>query len=216
MTSIGDHRMAPGKVGLVLHKAAFYDFGVWLMLLGRERAFREEMLRPARLARSESVLDVGCGTGGLALAAKRQVGAEGRVTGVDPSLEMLARAEKKARKAGLDIVFKQAAAQALPFVDAQFDVVCSTLMLHHLPRQARGEFAREARRVLRPGGRVLAIDFAAPEAGRHRVLPGLHRHGHVKPGHIAAILEEAGLKVVDSGVTTRGLQFALATKLDAG
>ena len=118
------HSKAPG---LVLRHAELYDFTVWLMTLGRERAFREKILRLARLRPDESVLDVGCGTGSLAIAARRHVGPKGVVKGIDASPEMLARAERKARRAGAVVAFTQAAAQALPFADAEFDVVFSTV-----------------------------------------------------------------------------------------
>src|SRR5690348_17597469 len=88
-----------GAVGQLIHKAAGYDFLVWLMALGREGAFREKILRHARLAPGESVLDIGCGTGTVAIVAKRQVGPRGVVSGIDPSPEMLARARKKAAQA---------------------------------------------------------------------------------------------------------------------
>ena len=218
MTSIRDHKMPHGAAGLVLHQAALYDLTVWLMLLGGERAFRNKLLEPARLARGESVLDVGCGTGSLALAAKRQVGPDGRVVGIDASADMLARAARKAEKSGLEIAFKQAAAQALPFPDTQFDVVCSSLMLHHLPRKDRAPCAREMARVLRRGGRLLVVEFAPPaqQGTRRPLLPGFHRHGHVKLEHIVALLEDAGLKVRDRGAIKRNLHFALATKFEAG
>ena len=57
-------------LGAVLHAAAQYDLTVWLATLGRERAFREKILRLARLQPGQTVLDVGCGTGTLAIAAK--------------------------------------------------------------------------------------------------------------------------------------------------
>jgi ubiquinone/menaquinone biosynthesis C-methylase UbiE len=123
---------------------------VWLFTLGRERAFREQILGFANLAPGEAVLDVGCGTGSLAIAAKRHVGPTGAVYGIDASPEMLARAGKKAVKIGLDVVFRNGAAQALPFADGQFDAVLSTLLLHHLPRTARQQCASEMRRVLNP------------------------------------------------------------------
>src|SRR5215469_4510362 len=106
-----------GKVGLVLHNAAFYDLTVWLMTLGRERRFREQLLDLAHIVSGESILDVGCGTGSLAIAAMRRVGASGRVCGVDASSEMLARAEKKAHSAGVCAEFRQAPVQSLPFSD---------------------------------------------------------------------------------------------------
>jgi ubiquinone/menaquinone biosynthesis C-methylase UbiE len=198
---------------LVLHQAVRYDLMVWLITFGRERAFREAMLRPARLQPGESVLDVGCGTGSLAIAAKRHVGSAGTVNGIDASPEMIARAHRKAARAGVDVVFRNAAAQTLPFGDAQFDAVLTTLVLHHLPRKAREQSAKEIRRVLKPSGRVLAVDFAAPTEKERRPVfhRHRHRHGHVDVAEIGALLSGTGFAVVDSGgVGFRELQFVLA------
>src|SRR5206468_9540093 len=126
MTKSADQNATPSTKGAVLHSAALYDLQVWLVTLGRERAFREKILRLARLEPGESVLDVGCGTGTLAIAAKRHVGPTGSVYGIDASPEMIARASRKARKAGLEVLFKNAVAEALPFPDAHFDAVLTT------------------------------------------------------------------------------------------
>jgi ubiquinone/menaquinone biosynthesis C-methylase UbiE len=212
VTNVADRNVTPGTTGLVLHGAAVYDLTVWLMTLGRERAFREKILRLARLQLGESVLDVGCGTGTLAIAAQRHVGPTGTVYGIDASPEMIARADKKARKAGLDVTFRNGAAQALPFPDAQFDAVLNTLMLHHLPRKSRQQFACEIRRVLKPGGRVLTVDFAGSAREKRSLLGYFHRHGHVNLCDIIAVLSEAGLDNIESGaVGFRDLQFVLAT-----
>ena len=211
MTDVSGDDAMPRTAGLVLHRATAYDFFVWLMTGGREAAMRERILRLARLAPGEAVLDVGCGTGTLAIAAKRQVGAAGKVRGVDASPEMLARAMKKARRAREEVAFMQAPAQALPFPDASFDVALTSVMLHHLPRPARAQCAAEMRRVLKPGGRVLAVDFAMSQ--EQGLMAHLHqRHGHVKLDDIVALLGAAGLDVKESGpVGFRSLQFALAT-----
>ena len=171
------------------------------------------MLSFAHLQPGESVLDVGCGTGSLAIAAKRQVGSRGSVHGIEPSEEMIARARKKARNAGLEIAFQNAYAQSLPFPDGKFDVVLSTLMLHHLPRPARQELPAEIRRVLKPGGRVLVIDFGLESRQRKSIIDHFHRrHGSVDVREIAAVLTEAGLQVVESGpVGTRDLHYVVAT-----
>ncbi len=207
-----DRNLTPSTTGMVLHSAARYDLLVWLVTLGREREFREKVLRLARLEPGESVLDVGCGTGTLAIAAKRHVGPTGTVYGIDASPEMIARANKKASKAGIDVVFENGLAQALPFPDGQFDTVVSTLMLHHLPHTARQQCASEMRRVLRLGGRVLAVDFGSAARKTRRFLAHFHRsHGHVKLSDMIAVLSGAGLSLVDSGaVGIRDLQFVLA------
>jgi ubiquinone/menaquinone biosynthesis C-methylase UbiE len=207
----GDH--LPRTSGIVLHSPVLYDFTVWLVFLGKEHLFREKVLNLGRVVNDESVLDVGCGTGTLAIAAKKRVGAEGAVHGLDASIEMLASAEKKARKAGVEVFFKSGVAEALPFPDAQFNVVLSTVMLHHLPQKARLQCATEIRRVLKPEGRVLVVDFDGFSDQKRSILSHFHRpHGHVRAQDIVALLAEAGLKTIQSGpVGIRDLQFVLAT-----
>jgi ubiquinone/menaquinone biosynthesis C-methylase UbiE len=199
-------------VGAVLHSARRYDWIVQLRTLGRERQLRERMLSFARLEPGDRVLDVGCGTGTLAIAAKRQVGPTGTVCGIDPSPEMLARAQRKALRAGVEVKFDRATAQELPSPDAHFDVVLSTLMFHHLPRQAREDCAREMRRVVKPGGRILVVDFASMESTTRGLLAHFHRHGHTKPTAIIATLARAGLTDVESGsLGAHDLHFVLVT-----
>jgi ubiquinone/menaquinone biosynthesis C-methylase UbiE len=194
----------------VLHWAAGYDLLAWLLLLGRERAFRERLVRLARVEAGESVLDIGCGTGSLAIVAKRRVGPAGTVWGLDASTEMITRARKKARRAGVDVAFTNDVAEALPFPDNQFDAVLSTLMLHHLPREARHQCAREMRRVLKAGGRVLAVDFGNAR-GRKGLAEHFHRHGRIDLRDIIALLSNAGFEIVESGaVGVRDLNFVLA------
>ena len=201
----------PGTTGRVLHWAVGYDLLVWLLTRGHDRAFREKLVGLARLADGERVLDVGCGTGSLAIMARRRVGASGDVVGIDASPAMVARARSKTARAGIDVSFTHGVAEALPFPDARFDAVLSTMMLHHLPRNARQECAREIRRVLRPGGRVLVVDFGQAQDKRG-VLAHFHRHGHVDPRNIVSLLEDAGLRVTESGaVGISSLQFVLAT-----
>ncbi len=214
VTKTADGNVTPSTIGALLHSPGRYDLLVWLAMLGREGVFREKILRLARLQPGEAVLDVGCGTGTLAIAAKRQVGPTGIVHGIDASPEMLARAEKKARKASVEIVLRNAMAQALPFPDGQFDAVLSTIMLHHLPRKARQQCAAEMRRVLKPGGRVLAVEFGLAAREQKGLLAHFHRHGYVKLPDMIGLLSEAGLNSVESGaVGIRDLQFVLAKVL---
>lgn len=201
----------PTDRGSVLHSPHLYNLLVFVATRGRESAFRHKVIDLARLKPGESVLDVGCGTGTLAIAAKRRVGRDGKVFGIDASPEMIARAGKKARKTGLEIDFRNESIEALPFPDGQFDAVLNTVMLHHLPRKVREAGIREIRRVLKPGGRVLIVDFAGTER-QHGLLAHLHRrHGHVSAAEVTALLKGAGLNVIENGaVGVRDLHFALA------
>lgn len=209
---------APRTTGLVLHsEARYYDLMAWLLTFGRERALRERLVELARVAPGEAVLDVGCGTGTLAIAAKRRAGASGVVHGIDASPEMIERAQRKAAKKAAEVAFEIATVEALPFPDGSFDVVLSTLMLHHLPRAVREQCAREMRRVLKPGGRVLAVDFATPARERKGLFAHLHRHGHMELRDISGPLSDAGLDVVESGpVGLSDLHFCLATPSSPG
>ena len=95
------------------------------MTRGREQAFRAEQLDIAGVGEGQAVLDVGCGTGTLAIAAARRVGPRGSAIGVDPSPEMVARATGKARRAGVAVTFLPGAAQALPVADGASTSCCA-------------------------------------------------------------------------------------------
>jgi ubiquinone/menaquinone biosynthesis C-methylase UbiE len=193
----------------VVRWAAGYDVLLGVLTLGRERQFRARLLAPAQLEPGEAVLDVGCGTGTLAILAKRQVGERGTVAGIDASPEMIARARNKAGKARLAIQFEIAHAQALPFPDAHFDVVLCTVTLHHLRRANRTDAVLEMRRVLKPGGRLLLADFVF---GTKRTLAGyLHHHVGLKPNDLATLAADAGLRVAERGsVGMWDLQYVVA------
>lgn len=203
-------RTLPKTSGLILHGAAQYDLLLWLLTLGRERSFRERALALAHLTAGESVLDIGCGTGTLAITAMGLVGSAGRVCGIDAAPEMIARAGTKARKAGLEIDFRNALVESMPFPDGQFDVVLSTLMLHHLPSKLRTQCAAEVRRVMKPGGRLLAIDFGTAP-GKKGIVAHFHRHGHINLEEMATIFREAGLNVREKGKVGIGdLEYVVA------
>jgi len=195
----------------VVRWAARYDLLLTLITLGRESALRERLLDLARLAAGESVLDVGCGTGTLAIAAKRRVGPNGVVRGIDASAEMIARAAKKARRAKADVTFETAFVESLPLPDAQFDVVLSTVMLHHLRRAVREQSVGEMHRVLKPGGRLLVVDFGRIPSKRRGLMAHFHRHGGVDLSDLIGLSTAAELDIVESGEVGFGtLLFVLS------
>ena len=195
-----------------------YDVLVWVCTLGRDRRFRERIVQLAGLGPGDSVLDVGCGTGTLAIAAKARAVAGGDVCGVDPSPEMVTRARRKAVKAGVHVRFERATAEALPCLDGTFDLVLSTLMLHHLTDESRQQAVQEIARVLKPGGRFLAVDIGgATNAKRHGFPLRLLNHAHFDLDEVTPMLEGADFQIVERGplgsprvVGLSNLRFILA------
>ena len=183
-----------------------YDLMLWVASRGRERVFRERQVDLARIAPGEAVLDVGCGTGSLAIAAARRVGERGVVHGVDPSAELLARARKKARRAGVEVTFAVAAGEELPLPDASFDVVLSTLVFHHLSHDALRASVSEIRRVLKPGGRMLAVDIGGPQDDRRTLHCPRGINVPFDLDGIAARLPRLGLEELESGPVESGMK----------
>ena len=147
----------------VIRSPRYYDWLVRVLALGGERRFRRRTLDLANLQPGESVLDVGCGTGTLLIEAAKRVGAAGAAHGIEPSAEMVAHARRKASARGVTVNVQEGSADRLPYSDAAFDVVFSTLVLHHLPSPMQAEAIGEMRRVLRPGGRLVIVDMEDPK-----------------------------------------------------
>jgi SAM-dependent methyltransferase len=141
------------------------------------------------------VLDVGCGTGMLAIEVQRRVGSAGRVVGIDPASDQIARARAKAARRHLPVEFQIGVIEQLAFPDQTFDVVLSTLMMHHLPASLKRQGLAEIARVLKPGGRLVITDFkrkqerAGPAARFHAGGSSLHE--------LAALVSEAGFSQVE-------------------
>jgi ubiquinone/menaquinone biosynthesis C-methylase UbiE len=211
LTHAAEQSLVPNTNGNVLQWAFGYDLLVRLFWRGGEQVFREMALDLAGLQPGESVLDVGCGTGTLALAAKQHVGPQGVVCGIVASPEMIVWARKKARRNAIEVNFESAVVEKLPFADGTFDAAFSTLMLHHLGRKARQQCLCEIRRVLKPSGRVLAIDFGEPVRGGRSLLARLHCHGYIKFPDLMRMLNEAGFPTVETGsLGSRDLHYAKA------
>lgn len=193
------HESPAQTEGRLIRWASFYDASVKIMTLGQVRRLRTLTVEHTLLKPGESVLDVGCGPGGVTIPAKLRVGKNGRVAGIDPAPEMIAVARRKANRAGLEIDFRVGVIESLPFPDGTFDAVTSSLMMHHLPEHVQVKGLAEINRVLKPGGRLLIADMMRPSPSflkRFFTSLVLH-HGHSMQFGIedlSELLKEAGFK----------------------
>ena len=199
---------APPTTGHVLHMARWYDLLGHIISLGHDNAVREKLVDLAAPLPGETALDVGCGTGTLALAMESRQGTV-QVHGIDASPEMIDVAREKATKAGSQVDFQVALIEAIPFPDATFDLVTSSMMLHHLPDGLKRAGLAEIRRVLKPGGRFMAMDFAAQS---HSPLGHLlsifgHAHGESTIEKLTPMLRDAGFSVIE-GISTTHKNFS--------
>lgn len=134
-----------------------------VMRLLREDEFKGRLVDLAQIQSGHRILDVGCGTGTLALRIhQRQPGAE--VHGVDGDSKILEIARNKVAQARASVAFERAMAWELPYPDGTFDRVVSSLVFHHLVTDDKRRAAREILRVLRPGGTMLLADFGPPRS----------------------------------------------------
>jgi ubiquinone/menaquinone biosynthesis C-methylase UbiE len=164
-------------------------------LLGVDAA-RRQLLDQAELEPGHAVLDVGCGTGTLAVMIKRLYPTV-EVIGVDPDPRALQRARRKAERAQVSIRFDQGYADALAYPDRRFDRVFSSMMFHHLEPGDQEGMLLEIKRVLKPGGRLELLDFEGSDSPRHGGLSRLfHSHHRLQgnaPDRILTLMTRAGL-----------------------
>lgn len=154
-------------------------YDLFVKLLGGETA-RKTLLDQATIQPGFRVLDIGCGTGTLAILIKR-LHPLMDVVGLDPGPRELARAKQKARRAGISIPLNQGFADELPYKNASFDRVFSTFMFHHVPLDKQEKTLSEVRRVLTPGGCFHMLDFAGSEASCYGLLARrFHSSNHLK------------------------------------
>lgn len=166
----------------------------------REKEFKTRLLRQARLTPGQRVLDLGCGTGTLAIEAKlAQPGAE--VVGLDGDSEILERARAKADAAGVEVQFDEGFSADLSYEDDFFDVVLATLFFHHLTSNDKQATVREIARVLRPGGELHLADWGKPSDPlmtilfwQIRVFDGFEQTRVNVAGELPAIFAQGGLE----------------------
>ncbi len=152
----------PNKIHSMFSQVAKrYDIANTILSLGIHHLWRTQLVRLSQVARGSSVLDCATGTGDLAIEFKKAVGPEGQVIGTDFNAEMISSAPAKAKVKNLDIKFEIADAMDLKYPDSSFDVVSISFGIRNVgdPLKALNEMAR----VLKPGGRLMVLEFGEME-----------------------------------------------------
>jgi ubiquinone/menaquinone biosynthesis C-methylase UbiE len=178
----------------------YYDAAVGTTT--RERSFKQALIKQARFEPGQRVLDLACGTGTLAIWIKQHQ-PQSDVTGVDGDPTILSYASRKALKAGASVKFDHALSDSLPYPDAHFDRVVSSLFFHHLSWENKECTARELFRVLKPGGEIHVADWGRATNALMRglflfiqLLDGFKNTRDNVSGKLIIIFKEAGFSEV--------------------
>lgn len=189
----------------------YYDFVVDVST--RERSFKQALIQQAAIGPGHRVLDVGCGTGTLSIWIKADH-PDAEMVGVDGDSAVLSLASRKANDAGIPVQFDQAMSYDLPYPDAHFDRVVSSLFFHHLSRENKSRTMEEIYRVLKPGGQLHVADWgrAANPAMRGlflavQFLDGFRNTQDNVSGRLPGLFRDAGfiqISEVESFATVFG------------
>jgi ubiquinone/menaquinone biosynthesis C-methylase UbiE len=171
-----------------------YDFFAKLFL--PEMQFKRALIDHARIAPGQRVLDLGAGTGTLAIMIK-QTQPKAQVIGLDGDPKVITIAREKASRSGTDIDFELGNAAALPYSDQSFDRVLSTLVMSVLNREQKTLAIRDSYRVLKRGGELYIADFSQPHTWWGRmVAPRIRRFEPIADnldGLLPVLFRSAGL-----------------------
>ena len=168
----------------------------------KEEKFKSLLVEQTRLAPEHTVLDLGCGTGTLTILLKRS-SPRAQVIGLDGDPAALAIARRKAAEAAVDVEMREGMSFDLPFEDASFDRVVSSLVFHHLTTANKRRTLAEVRRVLRPRGELHVADWGEARSLVARLaflsvqlLDGFETTSDNVRGRLATLFAEAGFRDV--------------------
>lgn len=164
----------------------------------REKTFKSALIAQTAVRPGQRVLDLGCGTGTLAIEMAQRC-PQAIVTGVDGDPAILQRASRKSARLGSRVHFDRALASALPYPEGTFQRVVSSLFFHHLTWPDKERAAREAFRVLAPGGELHVADWGRARDALMRtaffaiqVLDGFENTRDNVEGRLPIAFEHAG------------------------
>jgi demethylmenaquinone methyltransferase/2-methoxy-6-polyprenyl-1,4-benzoquinol methylase len=208
--------------------AGRYDLLNSLMTAGLHHSWRQRAVDRAEVSAGDAVLDVCCGTGDLSFELAGRVSPGGHVVGCDFSEQMLDLAREKAADRGMDSVrFEWADALRLPYDAGRFDAVTVGFGVRNFADRDRG--LREMARVLKPGGRLVILEFTEPRRPPFstfyslwfdRIVPVLGRltpnpdaysylaesvHSFPDPQGLAAKMDDAGFERIRWLLTAGGI-----------
>ncbi|MBI4053801.1 MAG: class I SAM-dependent methyltransferase [Candidatus Doudnabacteria bacterium] len=170
----------------------FYDFGCEVLGLGK--SFKRKILDSVEITDGSIILDVGCGTGVFleVLGARYR---QAKITGIDPDTRALEIAKRRLEQKNSHASLCLGYAEALPFREASFDYVFSTLAFHHIPEEKKKSAVFEVYRVLKPGGRFVLSDFGRTNNFLIRLILSYEEFvaGNLS-GAITEYMREAGFK----------------------
>ena len=208
----GSHSRPGHGVGGHLDQPRLHRYAAAIWFLGQRRRVYDGLIALSGAREGDAVLDVGCGTGYLTNRAFHAVGAGGRVVGIDPAAEVVAHARGVSPPQS---EFHVAGGEAIPEPDGSFDVVVSSLAVHHIAVSGRPAAFSEMHRVLRPGGRLLIADFRPPGNRSLNRLIGALSGPAMRDNPIdelPGLITDAGFEVTGSGDRWPFLRYVQARR----
>jgi ubiquinone/menaquinone biosynthesis C-methylase UbiE len=178
----------------------FYDFLIQAFL--KEKSWKTFLIENFSNKKPERILDIGTGTATLSIIMK-QTYAQANIIGLDGDVKILSIARKKIQQQGLKIDLIQAMSYQLPYPNNHFDVITSSLMIHHLTDKNKSRTFKEAFRVLKPGGEFCIADWGKPDTILSRLLfywvqflDGFETTSSNVKGFLPMLLRQNGFKAV--------------------
>jgi ubiquinone/menaquinone biosynthesis C-methylase UbiE len=172
-----------------------------MAVTSRERHWRGKVVDEALATTPATILDVGCGTGTLAVQIAQRA-PDARVIGLDGDPDILKRAAAKAHTAGVKVELVNGLADSIPLDGASVECAVSTLVFHHLAPDTKARALAEIGRVLRPGGRLVIADYGDPHDPLMRaaflyvqLLDGFQNTRQHATGQLPDLIVEAGFSV---------------------